>query len=159
MPARSDSAIAGVIVKGLVTHADERGFFREVIRNHDAFFGAGFGQLSHSLVHGGVVKAWHGHRRQTQWTYVAAGLIQAVLFDARPESGTHRMTETWLLGDHQEARVYSLPPGVVHGYRCLAGPAHVIYVTSGVYDPDDELRLAHDDPAIGHDWTRGPRIT
>jgi dTDP-4-dehydrorhamnose 3,5-epimerase len=150
--------IAGVTLKDIVTHADDRGFFREIIRATDPFFAEGFGQISHSLVHPGIVKAWHGHVRQTQWTYVACGLLRVVLHDLRPQSPTHGTTEEWLMGDHQPARVYCMPPGVVHGYRCLAGPAHVLYVTSGSYDPQDELRLAHDDGGIGYDWTRGPAI-
>jgi len=43
--------IDGVVFKELVTHTDERGFFREIIRVTDGFFGAGFGQWSHSLMY------------------------------------------------------------------------------------------------------------
>ena len=150
--------IHGVVVKNLVTHADDRGFFREVIRREDAFFAAGFGQLSHSLVYPGIAKAWHGHERQSQWTYVACGVLRVAMHDTRPDSATYRTTQELLLGDHQAAQVYLLPPGVVHGYRCLAGPAHVIYVTSGAYDPAEEIRLPHDDPAIGYDWPKSPPI-
>jgi dTDP-4-dehydrorhamnose 3,5-epimerase len=150
--------IEGVTLKTLETHADDRGFFREIIRSTDAFFAAGFGQLSHSLVYPGIVKAWHAHRRQTQWTYVAAGLLQVVLHDARAESRTAGVTAEWLIGEHHQRAAYSFPPGVLHGYRCVAGPAHVIYVTSGTYDLDDEVRLAHDDPSVGYDWTRGRAI-
>ena len=145
--------IEGVQIKELVTHADERGFFREVIRSTDPFFAAGFGQLSHSLVLPGVLKAWHAHKRQAQWTYLAAGELDVVLHDTRPDSPTFRKTVELLLGDRHAARAYVMPPGVAHGYRCVNGPAHVIYVTSGTYDPDDEVRIAHDDPAIGIDWT------
>jgi dTDP-4-dehydrorhamnose 3,5-epimerase len=140
-----------MIVKELVTHGDERGFFREIIRATDTFFAAGFGQWSHSLVRKGVLKAWHGHRYQTQWTYVATGLVRVAVHDAREDSPTAGRTEELLLGDGQVARVYSLPPGVVHGYRCLE-EAHVFYVTSGTYDLDDEVRLPHDDAAIGYRW-------
>jgi dTDP-4-dehydrorhamnose 3,5-epimerase-like enzyme len=35
---------------------------------------------------------------------------------------------------------------------------HLLYVTSSVYDPADEGRLAHDDPSIGYDWTSFPEI-
>lgn len=148
--------IDGVVVKDLVTHADDRGFFREVIRATDAVFDGPFGQMSHSLVHAGVLKAWHGHHQQTQWTYVACGLLQVALHDLRAGSPTSGVTDEWLLGDEQPARVYRLPPGVVHGYRCLEGPAHVLYVTSGAYDLQDELRLPPDEARIGYDWTRGP---
>ena len=145
--------IQGVVLKSLVTHADDRGFFRELVRSSDGFFAAGFGQLSHSLVYPGIVKAWHGHERQSQWTYAAAGVLMVALHDCRSDSETYRTTQELLLGDHQTACVYLLPPGVVHGYRCLAGPAHVVYVTSEVYDPTEEIRLPHDDPAIAYDWS------
>ncbi len=145
--------IEGVIFKDLVTHADDRGFFREIIRRTDDFFSAGFGQISHSLVRPGVVKAWHGHTSQSQWTYVACGLLKVAIHDCRPASPTSRHTVECLLGDGQASRVYLLPPGVVHGYRCVAGPAHVFYVTSGTYDPSEEIRLPPDEATIGYDWT------
>jgi dTDP-4-dehydrorhamnose 3,5-epimerase len=144
--------IHGVAFKELVTHTDERGFFREVIRGSDAFFTAGFGQLSHSLVAEGVVKAWHLHRWQTQWNYVIAGLIKVALHDTRPDSPTYRKTMDFMAGDGQTARAYMFPPGVAHGYRCLRGPMHIIYVTSGIYDLNDERRLPPDDPQIGFSW-------
>jgi dTDP-4-dehydrorhamnose 3,5-epimerase len=150
--------IEGVIIKELVTHADERGFFREIIRLTDDFFAEGFGQLSHSLVYPGVVKAWHAHRQQTQWTYVACGLLKVALHDGRPQSPTYRQTMEILVGDYQPARVYCFPPGVAHGYCCVGGPAHVIYVTSGVYDLSDEVRLPHDDSSIGYDWLKGLEV-
>lgn len=150
--------IEGVAIKELVTHADERGFFREVIRVTDEFFGAGFGQLSHSLVYPGVIKAWHAHRQQTQLTYVVEGLLKVALHDGRSASPTYHQTMEILVGDNQPARVYSFPPGVVHGYRCVDGPAHVIYVTSGVYDLFDEVRMLHDDPSIGYDWLKASEI-
>ena len=150
--------IEGVYIKELVTHADDRGFFREVIRVSDDFFSAGFGQLSHSLVYAGVVKAWHGHKAQWQWTYAATGLLKVALYDARPDSPTFRERMEFLCGENQPARVYIFPPGVLHGYRCMNGPAQIIYVTSGVYDLQDEIRLPHNDPSIGYDWLAGPEI-
>ena len=146
--------IDGVEIKKLLTHTDERGFFREVIRETDPFFKAAFGQLSHSLVYAGVIKAWHAHKIQTQWNYVASGLIKVALYDNREDSSTRGETMEFLVGEHQEAQVYSFPPGVLHGYKCLAGPMNIIYVTSGTYDLKDEVRVDHDDPTIGYDWLK-----
>jgi dTDP-4-dehydrorhamnose 3,5-epimerase len=151
--------IHGVVIKELATHPDERGFFREVIRVTDGFFGEGFGQLSHSLVQVGVLKAWHIHKVQVDWWYVPAGVIKVALHDTRPDSPTFRETMEFALGDGQPARCVRIPPGVAHGYRCVNGPAHVIYVTSRVYDPADEGRIPHNDPAIGHDWFKDSTIT
>jgi len=150
--------IDGVVIKNLITHADERGFFRELIRVTDDFFVEGFGQLSHSLVYSNVIKAWHAHKVQAQWTYVAYGLLQVVLHDRRLNSPTYRETMEFLVGDNQPACVYFFPPDVIHGYRCIHGPAHIIYVTSGVYDLLDEERVSYDDPTIGYDWLKSPII-
>jgi dTDP-4-dehydrorhamnose 3,5-epimerase len=150
----SNTKIHGVAIKKLITHADERGFFREVVRKTDMFFDAGYGQLSHSIVYAGVVKAWHMHRVQTQWNYIVTGLIKVALHDTRPDSPTYRMTMEFLAGENQEAAVYCFPPGVAHGYRCI----NIIYVTSDVYDLADEVRIQHDDPDIGYDWSKECKI-
>lgn len=146
--------IDGVVSKPLVTHGDDRGFFREVIRKTDDFFADGFGQLSHSVVRQGVIKAWHLHQIQTDWWYIAGGLLRVGLHDTRKESPTYRKTMDFLMGDGQLEQVVKIPPGVAHGYKILQGPAHVIYIMSHVYNADDELRIDEDDPDIAFDWAR-----
>ncbi len=150
--------IDGVALKSLVTHRDERGFFREIIRVTDDFFEEGFGQWSQSLMYPGVIKAWHIHKKQTDWWYVGTGVLKVVLYDKRPESSTYRQTMAIMLGDTHEAKVLKIPPGVAHGCKCLSGPANLFYVTSHTYDPEDEGRIPHDDPEIGYDWLQGPPI-
>jgi len=150
--------IEGVQFKDLVTHTDERGYFREIIRGSDAFFAEGFGQWSHSLMYQGVIKAWHVHQVQVDWWYVAGGVLKVALHDLRPDSPTFRETREFLLGDGQPSRVVRVPPGVAHGCKAILGPAHLFYITSREYDPGDEGRLPHDDPEIGYDWLKGPVI-
>lgn len=150
--------IDGVEFKDLVAFADDRGVFREVIRVTDPFFREGFGQLSHAVVYPGVAKAWHVHKIQVDWWHIFSGVMKVALHDTREASPTFRETMEFMLGDHQPSRVVRIPPGVAHGYKCAAGPAHVLYVTSKVYDPADEGRIAHDDPAIGYDWRAEPPI-
>jgi dTDP-4-dehydrorhamnose 3,5-epimerase len=150
--------IDGVILKELVTHADERGFFREVIRITDAFFEEGFGQWSHSLMFPGTAKAWHVHQHQTDWWYVGLGTLKVALYDTRPDSTTSGELVELFMGEHHAAKVIKIPPGVAHGCRAIGGPAHLFYVTSHTYDPADEGRIPHDDPSIGYDWTALPPI-
>jgi len=45
--------IKGVVIKKLLTHIDDRGFFREIIRVTDEFFVEGFAQWSYSLMFDG----------------------------------------------------------------------------------------------------------
>jgi dTDP-4-dehydrorhamnose 3,5-epimerase len=150
--------IEGVITKDLITHPDERGFFREIIRSTDAFFQEGFGQWSHSLMFDGVIKAWHFHRIQTDWWYVVNGVMRVGLCDMRQDSGTYKMTMDFLMGDFQPSRVVKIPPGVAHGCKAVQGPVHLFYVTSHIYNPDDEIRIAYNDPEIDFDWLRGSPI-
>ena len=144
--------IEGVVIKSLKTHGDDRGFFREIFRFSEEFSNVSVGQLSHSLVKRAVIKGWHGHREQSQWNYVVTGLIKVALHDNRPNSETYRKTMEFFAGDDQESSAYFFPPGVLHGYKCVEGPMQIIYVTSGVYDLSDEMRLALDDVKIGFNW-------
>jgi dTDP-4-dehydrorhamnose 3,5-epimerase len=150
--------IKGIVFKELTSHTDERGFFREIIRTSDDFFAEGFGQWSHSLMFDGVIKAWHLHNVQSDWWYVVNGVLRVGLCDMRPDSTSFKQTMDFLMGDHQPARVLKIPPGVAHGCKTVQGPVNLLYMTSHMYDPDDEIRIAHDDPEIGFNWLRGPAI-
>jgi len=150
--------IEGVVLKELETFNDDRGFFRELIRATDNSFREGFGQWSHSLMFDGVIKAWHFHRIQTDWWYIVSGVLRVGLCDLREESGTYKKTMDFLMGDFQPARVLKIPPGIAHGCKTVQGPVHLFYLTSHVYNPDDEVRIPYDDPEIGFDWFKGPTI-
>lgn len=151
--------IEGVVLKELVAYPDRRGFFQEIIRVTDNFFAEGFGQWSHSLMYDGVTKAWHFHKIQTDWWYVCFGVLRIGLYDMRKDSQTFRETMDFLMGDFQPPQVLKIPPGVVHGCQTAQGPVHLLYVTSHIYNPVDEYRLAYNDPSIPFDWLAGPPIT
>lgn len=144
--------INGVEIKELNAHKDERGFFCEIIRDSDSFFQGKFGQLSHSMAHKGVFKAWHMHKKQTDWMYVVAGDIKLALYDTRKDFMTKGKLMEISIGEGSGRRVVKIPPGVAHGYKIINGPMHIVYVTDREYDPEDELRIPHDDPEIGYDW-------
>lgn len=145
--------IEGVELKALVTHRDERGFFREIARSSEDIVREGWAQVSHSLMHPGVAKAWHLHPTQTDWWYVPAGDLKVALYDTREGSPTRGELVELFLGEHYDAQLLKIPPGVAHGCRAIGATAHLIYLTSSTYSPDEEQRIRHDDPAIGYDWT------
>jgi dTDP-4-dehydrorhamnose 3,5-epimerase len=144
--------IDGVKLIELITYDDDRGFFREIFRFPEKFDNIAVGQLSHSLVKGDVIKAWHGHVYQSQWNYVVSGQIKVVLYDDRKESATYKETMVFVTEDDTEPLAYFFPPGVLHGYKCLKGPMQIIYVTSGVYDLDNEIRMTNEDLNIDFTW-------
>ena len=153
----TDTTIVGVYLKNLKSHADDRGFFREIIRRTDGFFDTdGFGQWSHSRMAKNVVKAWHYHHEQTDWWYLPIGQAQVVLFDNREESPTFGKKMVFLAGEKKfgddtlEACI-KIPPGVLHGLKVLSDEAHLFYITSKVYDPNEEGRFAYN-TKVDHDW-------
>ncbi|RMD86283.1 MAG: hypothetical protein D6808_03720 [Candidatus Dadabacteria bacterium] len=157
-----DNEIDGVIIKKLVSHGDNRGFFREIIRVTDEFFGeGGFAQWSHSRMVKDVVKAWHYHAKQTDWWYVPIGKVLTVLYDNRKESPTYGVKLEFFMGDsvlYPEAHevCVRIPPGVLHGCRVYSDTAHLMYITSRTYDPNDEGRFPFDKGPVQHDWGENP---
>jgi dTDP-4-dehydrorhamnose 3,5-epimerase len=148
-----------VAIKKLVRHPDERGYFEEVIRNTDEFFKDGFGQLSHTFMEHGVVKAWHVHESQVDWWFCVTGKIKAVLYDTRKDSPTYKKVDEYILGTEPDNIVVKIPAGVAHGMKVLEGPCHFVYATSKVYNPEEEGRISYTDPDIGYDWVQGIPIT
>ncbi len=157
--------IAGVVTKPLPRHHDPRGYFQENIRVTDDFFSEGFGQWSESEMYQGVIKAWHIHQEQVDWWYCSEGVIKAVLCDLRhieldkwlwnkdnlnPEHWDSLTFAEYILGIPDDPFILKIPPGVAHGCKVLQGPAKLSYITSKVYNPDDEGRILYD--ALGYDW-------
>jgi dTDP-4-dehydrorhamnose 3,5-epimerase len=62
------------------------------------------------------------------------------------------------MGDAHGHSILKIPPGVAHGCKAIGGTAHLIYVTSNIYDTEEEGRIPYDDPVIGYDWVSGPTI-
>ncbi|MCZ8513607.1 dTDP-4-dehydrorhamnose 3,5-epimerase family protein [Paenibacillus filicis] len=146
--------IQGVQKKQLVKHADDRGYFMELLREDDPIFGR-FGQASMSASFPGVIKAFHYHKLQDDIWFFPSGYAQVVLHDMRPDSPTYRQTDVYYMNEETPYLLF-IPRGVAHGYRVLGTtPATIVYFTNMAYDPQqpDEYRLAYDDPSIGFDWT------
>lgn len=151
--------IDGVLTKVLIRHPDERGFFEELIRVNDPIFKEGFGQLSRSHMITGVVKAWHVHKTQIDWWYVASGTVKVALYDARKVSSTFKQLNELILGEEGQDGILKIPAGVAHGLKVIKGPCDLVYVTSSSYSKDEEDRIPYDDGEIGYDWVQGMPIT
>ncbi len=157
------NAIEGVEFKTLKSFPDDRGFFREIIRKTDSVFDMNgsaedsFAQWSHSKMGRNTVKAWHFHHVQTDWWYIPIGLAEVVLYDLRDESPTKGQKLHFKLGEPEldpEAMVATvrIPPGVAHGCKVLSDFAHLFYITSQTYNPNDEGRHPFNSNVIPHSW-------
>ena len=99
-----------------------------------------------------VLKAWHGHKIQSQWNYVICGLIKVVLYDFREESPTYEKYEEFLVGKGHLPTAYYFPSGVLHSYKCIIGPMNILYLTSGNYDSNEEIRISKNNQLIKYHW-------
>ena len=127
-------AIQDVIVKKLVTHSDDRGYFREVVRADDQMLRQ-FGQSSITKSYPGVIKAFHWHHKQDDVWYVVDGMARVVLYDRRPGSPTQGVTQVVYAGEDNPV-VILIPIGVAHGYQVLGNkPVVLFYHVTQPYDP------------------------
>jgi len=146
-----NASIDGVTVKDVEYHSDNRGTFAEILRESDSRF-LNFGQLSWSVSHQGVKKAWHIHNKQTDLMFVVSGDAEIVLYDTRSVSPTFNKLQRILVGESYGRKCVMIPPRVAHGYMVINGPMHMIYLMDYEFDGSDELRIPHDDQEIGFDW-------
>lgn len=145
--------IQGVVVKKLVKHPDDRGFFMEILRDDDKLLKR-FGQTSYTITYPKVIKAFHYHEKQDDIWFVASGMAQVVLYDMRKKSKTYKQTQVIYAGEDNPVLIY-IPIGVAHGYRVLGTkPVHLFYHTTKSYNSKnpDEKRIPFDDPEIDFDW-------
>jgi len=146
--------IEGVEVKKLATFCDDRGFFREVLRDDDGLLSR-FGQTSVTKTYPGIIKAFHWHKLQDDLWYVASGMARVVLHDLRESSKTKGETDVIFAGEENPVLI-KIPTGVAHGYQVLGNqPVILFYHTTESYKKEapDEERIPFDDPKIGFDWS------
>ena len=142
--------IRDVIIVEPDAHGDERGRFVETYRRSWFPLGREMIQGNRSTKQAGAVVGLHYHLHQSDYWYVLAGTARVVLHDLRQGSPTDGATLSLdLSGDHD--RGLFIPPGVAHGFASLTDLT-LWYLVDGYYNPEDELGVAWDDPAIGGDW-------
>ena len=159
---RPSSSLAGVRFGAVVRHADARGSFRELWRADTfgaigpASAGAADGedprivQANLSTSSAGVLRGLHLHRRQFDHWVVATGRAFVALVDVRPmlAGGDRPVVETRELG---EDGWVDIPVGVAHGFLALE-PLELVYFVTNLYDGNDELGFAWDDPLAAVPW-------
>lgn len=151
----SPDLIDGVRIEPAKLWPDDRGYFMEVIRfgrGLVAGFPAPSTQVSTALSYPGTIKAFHFHLYQHDCWSPAAGMFQVALVDLRPGSPTFGLRNTLYAGALRPWQIL-IPPGVGHGYKVIgADPGLLVYVTDRTYNPEDEGRIAYNDPGIAYDW-------
>ena len=113
--------IKGIILKDLIKHVDERGFFAELFREDwiDIIKEDKLLQYNLSYSYPGVVRAWHRHLRgQVDYFICIEGAIKVCVYDDKENSETYREIDEIVLSS-ERLRVVRIPGILWHGYKVV----------------------------------------
>ncbi|MEO0097829.1 MAG: dTDP-4-dehydrorhamnose 3,5-epimerase family protein [candidate division WOR-3 bacterium] len=145
--------IEGIEVKKLRIIPDERGFVLEILRSDDNIF-TKFGQVYISVAYPGIIKAWHYHKRQTDFFTIIKGMAKVVLYDYRENSQTYKEINEFFIGELNPLLI-KIPPLVLHGFKPLGNePAYLLNIPTEVYNykNPDEYRIDYKSKEIPYEW-------
>jgi len=102
----------------------------------------------------GTIRGMHYQKapyQETKLVRCTRGGKFDVIIDLRPKSPTFkRWFGIELTADNH--RMLYVPYGFAHGFQTLREDTEVIYLMSEVYNPEAEVGLRYNDPAIGIEW-------
>ena len=98
----------------------------------------------------GSLRGVHWHNEHADFIAPVHGSVLVAAVDLRIGSPTEGRAELVTL-DSAEPRAIVIPPGVGHGFFS-AEASVVMYGVSKYWDPDDELGVRWDDPALDIPW-------
>ena len=143
--------IEGLIITPLRQILDERGKVMHMLRC-DATHFEKFGEIYFSLIHPGVIKGWHIHKKMTLNYAVPVGKIKLVLYDDRKDSPTRGELMEIFTGP-ENYQLITIPPLVWNGVKGVAEITSIIANCATLpHDPDEIERLNPFDKRIPYDW-------
>lgn len=140
---------AGLLLRPLEPHGDERGTFIELHRRE---WRTGVEPVQWNAVHSaaGVLRGVHVHPRHDDYLTVVRGRAVVGIRDLRDDSETAGATACVELSEDRPGAI-TIPHGVAHGFYFAAPSTHV-YAVSEYWDLADELGCRWDDPALEIPW-------
>jgi len=104
--------IKNVIIKKLNKYPDERGWLTEIFREDELNYKPAMSYVS--MTKPGVIRGPHEHKEQSDcFVFTGPGDFELYLWD---KEGTHDVLR---VGENNPTLVI-VPPGVVHGYKCVS---------------------------------------
>jgi dTDP-4-dehydrorhamnose 3,5-epimerase len=152
----SRTSLPEVVLVEPDVYRDDRGFFLETYhaeKYRDGGVDGVFVQDNHSRSVRGTVRGLHAQwkRPQGKLLRVIQGEIFDVAVDIRIGSPRYLQWVGLELSAENQRQLY-VPPGFAHGFCVTSGIAEVEYKCTDYYDPQHELRILWNDPAIGVEW-------
>jgi dTDP-4-dehydrorhamnose 3,5-epimerase len=158
------TGLDGVLVIEPDVHRDERGFFLETYHRQkyvDGGVAASFVQDNHSRSVAATLRGLHAQRSRPQGKLVRAveGEIWDVAVDIRRGSPTFGRWVAATLSAENFRQLW-VPEGYAHGFCVLSEIAQVEYKCTELYDREDELAIAWNDPDLDIAWpVEAPRLS
>jgi dTDP-4-dehydrorhamnose 3,5-epimerase len=148
-PSTEKLAISGVELLDLPTERDARGSLVELCRNS---WVAPDEPVQWNAVtnRSGSLRGVHWHNRHADYLAAVHGRVLVAAVDLRRGSPSEREALVVELGVDAPRAVF-IPAGVGHGFYSAADSV-LMYGVSAYWDPDDELGVRWDDPALGIPW-------
>ncbi len=142
--------IEGVEIKKLSIFANDQGYLFETIRSDDKIYEGKFGQVLISEIYPGVIKGFHLHEKQTEYTTCLKGNIKYIIVK---ETKDKPIINTFIIGEKNPI-IIKTPQGVWHGYTPLQNKsATLMYLMDKPYNINDKDTLEKDVFAFGDLWT------
>lgn len=155
------TTIPGLFYVHTKTHADNRGFYREIalIPDLDRVRGEKFEikQLNHSNSNTNVIRGIHSENWNKLIT-VTHGVCLCVLSDIRPESPTFLQKEYVLLGfgeNNPLPGALFITHGIGNSFLTLEGPSEYVYAVDQLYrerDTDGDRAISLFDEDLKIQW-------
>lgn len=93
------------------------------------------------------VRAWHGHKKEGKYVYVANGsiLLGVAQIDNWDKPSTNIEVEKFVLSS-MKPRVLWIPPGCANGFKTLSDSTKVIFFSTTTLEESqgDDYRFPHD---------------
>jgi dTDP-4-dehydrorhamnose 3,5-epimerase len=158
----SPTALPGVLLIEPRVFADARGAFFESwneARYAPHFGGLAFVQDNFSISASGVVRGLHFQHPYGQGKLVSVphGSAFDVAVDVRVGSQAFGRWVGVTLSAANRHQLW-IPPGFAHGYQALEDGTVFHYKCTAPYQPESEVTVRFDDPAIGIAWPLGERV-
>ena len=125
--------IKDIIIKKLTKHHDERGWLCEIFRKDELNnYQVPMSYISETKP--GIVRGPHEHKEQSDlFVFIGPGTFKLYLWDNRKNSETYQ-EKMELEGGEDNLLAVIVPPGVVHGYKCISDqPAWCINMPNKLY--------------------------
>ena len=132
-------------------HKDQRGYFKELIRENKLKKKFPFLVMSYSKKN--VVRGLHIQTKKPQGKFVTVikGKIFDVALDLRKNSRTFGKYFTTIISENNSKSIF-IPPGFAHGFCALDKENYIVYFCSNYRHAKSELGIKYNDKELNIKW-------